>query len=130
MHSRELILTELDVVRLSRVFNARRDPDFVEQIEAAEVVPGRQIDADIVTMNSRVTLADLADGVEQTVTLVYPDDGPVGNDRISVLSPLGRALIGARVGEQLDAALPGGAHRRFVVRAVPYQPEAAGNYVA
>jgi regulator of nucleoside diphosphate kinase len=130
MHSRDLTLTELDSVRLSRVLNGQRDPDLAERVEAAQVVPGRQIDRDIVTMNSRVTLEELPAGGERTVTLVYPGDGSVGNDGVSVLSPLGRALLGARVGEEIDATLPGGAQRRFMVQGVPYQPEAAGDYAS
>ena len=129
MRSRDLTLTELDAVRLARLLGARRDPEFAERIEAADVVPGPQIERDIVTMNSRVTLAAAPDGGERTVTLVYPGDAAVGVDGVSVVSPLGRALLGARVGEEVDATLPDGAHRSFVVRAIPYQPEAAGDFV-
>jgi regulator of nucleoside diphosphate kinase len=129
MRTRELILTQLDAVRLSRVLDAQADRELAERIEAADVVPGDRIAADVVTMSSRVTLAPLPSGDERTVTLAYPGDVGAGAERVSVLSPLGRALLGARRGDEIDASLPDGTRRRYLIVAIPYQPEAAGDYL-
>ncbi len=99
-----------------------------ERLEAAIVVASAEIAADVVTMNSRVTLADVAGGRRQTVTLSYPQDADAERARVSVLAPLGRALLGARVDETVTVELPGAAPRELRVVAIEYQPEAAGDF--
>lgn len=79
-------------------------------------------------MNSRVAIAPIEGGSPRTVTLAYPQDAAAEAGRVSVLSPLGRVLLGARVGDELQVALPGGPPGRLRVIALEYQPEAAGHF--
>jgi regulator of nucleoside diphosphate kinase len=73
----------------------------------ARLVPDGELPANRVAMNSRVTYLD-ADGAERTVSLVHPRDADPATLRISVLSPVGRALLGRKEGSTITAALPGG----------------------
>ena len=81
--------------------------------------------ADVVTMNSTVRLA-FAEGRERELTLVYPREADGRADRVSVLSPVGSAMLGLHVGDAIAWPAPGGAIE-LRVRAIAYQPEAAGD---
>jgi regulator of nucleoside diphosphate kinase len=94
--------------------------------QQAEIVPGARIAPDVVTVNSKVTFRDELSGVLNTVTLVYPRDFSLSERRISVLSPVGRALLGRRVGDVAPLDVPGGAERRIRIVELHYQPEASG----
>jgi len=97
-----------------------------EELERAEIVASSEIPADVVTMNSRVRLRDLDSGRESIYALVYPRDADVAQGRISVLAPIGTAIIGYRAGDVIVWAVPAG-ERRFKLEEVLYQPEAAGH---
>lgn len=138
MSSREQIcLTDLDAIRLRsmarQLIGARGDPrrqgeELFDLLDAADVVPANAITSDVVTMNSTVVFDDADDGSSDTLTLVYPDKADVASGRVSVLSPLGRGLIGVRVGERVSFETPGSGLRSVKVREVAYQPEAAGDW--
>ena len=78
-------------------------------------------------MNSRVRLRDLRTGEDETYTLVYPEEADIDEGRLSVLAPLGTALLGSRNGQTIVVNAPGG-RRRLKVERILYQPEAAGDY--
>lgn len=87
--------------------------------------PG-ELPADVVTMNSELVCLDETSGNERRLQLVYPDTADAGTGKVSILAPVGAALLGLRVGQSIDWPLPGGRSTRLQVRAVLYQPEAAG----
>jgi regulator of nucleoside diphosphate kinase len=133
----EICLTELDVVRIETLLHDARLRQPSEQssiealedrVDAARIVHQSTVEPHVVTMNSVVLLTECANSVETELTLVYPKDANLAQSRISVLSPMGRALVGARVGDRLKVAVPGQPEREFLVTAVPYQPEANGRY--
>ena len=135
--AREFCLTELDVVRIGTLLEAlrRRGPQdrqgveaLEERVDAARVVHATCIEPQVVTMNSVVVLTDPATNVVTELTLVYPKDADADRGRVSVLSPVGRALIGARIGDVLRVAVPAERANEFEVTAIPYQPEADGRY--
>jgi regulator of nucleoside diphosphate kinase len=95
-----------------------------EELERALVVPAADIPDDVVAMRSEVRVIDLAAGEERTLTLVYPIEADPARDRISVLAPIGTALLGYRVGDTVTWRGPGGV-RRFRIDAILHQPEAA-----
>lgn len=128
-----LYLTHEDVERLFALLESRarvREAGRFEKLETellrAEVVPPEKIPADVVTMNSRVVFEDETTGERREVTLVYPWDADIDAGRISILVPVGTALLGLRVGQSIDWQLPSGDKRRYRIIAVPYQPETAG----
>jgi len=133
----DLRLTELDAARLERTLidQLKRSPpeeqgttELEALLDAAAVVPSAAIDPQVVTMNSTVVLEDLPSARRITLTLVYPNDSDPERSRVSVLSPVGRALIGARVGDVIEVAVPGNPPREMKLTELRYQPEAAGRF--
>ena len=100
------------------------------ELVRADVREAADIPADVVTMNSEVVCIDEESGKEFVVRLVYPQDAgsgqKTGQQRVSVLAPIGAALLGLSVGSSITWPLPGGRETRMRVKAVTYQPEAAG----
>lgn len=81
------------------------------ELERAVIVAPRDIPPGVITMNSVVTVADLTGGSRRQVTLVYPHAAEPAAGRISVLAPLGTALLGYRQGDEVDWLMPGGMRR-------------------
>ena len=88
------------------------------ELGRAKIVRNTELPVDVVAMDSRVTFIDLDTGEESTVTLVYPANVNIEQMRISILSPVGTALIGLRVGGKIDWPLPSGKIRHLQVVAV------------
>lgn len=123
-------LTELDHVRLTRLLQRQpADPDAIGALlEAAHVVPSRAVGPDVVTMYSQLRLHDLAAGTQSKLTLCYPADAEPAAGFLSVLSPLGQALLGLQVGETARWTTPDGRARAARVEEILFQPEASGDY--
>lgn len=128
-----IYLTQLDLDRLYDLLEAYaagaqggRFEKLENELARATVITGGQIPRDVVTMNSRVIFEDETSGERQEITLVYPSKADISMGRISILVPVGTALLGLRVGQSIEWELPNGQRRRYRVIAVPYQPEAAG----
>lgn len=98
-----------------------------EELERATVVDQHSTPPDVVTMNSEVVYEDLTTGTRRTVRLVFPNDADASRHWISVLAPIGSALLGLRVNQQIEWPLPAGP-RQIVVREIRYQPEASGDF--
>jgi len=133
----EIRLTELDAVRLERALmellkSTDGEPQGATELEslidAAAIVPSASIDPNVVTMNSTVVLESHPSGERTTLTLVYPKDVDPAQSRVSVMSPVGRGLLGARVGDVLRVLVPGHGERELVVNELSYQPEANGRF--
>ena len=122
-----LFLTQDDLDRLSQLLEAHvgRFAKLEGELARAAVVPRSEIPRDVVTMNSRVIFEDESIGGRREVTLVYPGDADIDAGKISILVPVGTALLGLRVGQSIDWELPSGETHRYRVIEVPYQPESA-----
>jgi regulator of nucleoside diphosphate kinase len=96
-------------------------------LEHASSIEAEQVPGDVVTMNSTVELCDLATGEEETYTLVYPERACALEGRLSVFAPLGTAILGARVGDEIRVATPSG-NRRVRIARIHFQPEQAGRF--
>jgi len=81
------------------------------ELRRARVVPRSQLPPDVVTMDSTVRLRDLQTGEEETYTLVYPREADIGENKLSVLAPVGTALLGYRVGDVVEWPVPAGVAR-------------------
>lgn len=101
--------------------------DLIDEMARARVVAPADVPSDVVTMNTRLRLADTATGDSRVVTVVFPGAADADHGKISILAPLGTALLGYAVGDQIDWQVPGG-HRRFRIEAIEYQPESAGDW--
>ncbi|MFG0292142.1 MAG: nucleoside diphosphate kinase regulator [Phycisphaerales bacterium JB065] len=137
MSDRTIYITPQDMDRLrSTIASANlrdrgvdRDRPYLMTLEAelnrAVVIQPEELPPDVITMNSRVQLRD---GTKNwVVTLVFPEHADPEDDRISVLAPIGAALLGCRVGQKVSFRVPGGAQRSCDILNVLYQPEAAGD---
>lgn len=98
-----------------------------EELDRAETVAPRDVPADVITMRSTVRLRDLNTGEEMVYTLVFPTEANYDEGKISVLAPVGTAMLGYRVGDAIEWQVPSGL-RRLKVEELLYQPEAAGEY--
>lgn len=136
MPARRIYITSFDLERLRDLIDGvrasnrkvRSRPDELEkELNRAKIVEPQDIPADVITMNSRVRLIDDDTGEETTYTLVFPSDAAIEKNRISVLAPLGMALLGYRVGDMIEWKVPSGLKRWKVIE-VLFQPEAAGRY--
>lgn len=134
MTSPTLTINELDLERLEELLDR---PEYrqlataqslARELDRANLVLPQEIPANVVTMNSQVRFRDLSDDSIHVRTLVYPQRANATADTLSVLAPLGAALLGLSVGQEIDWQLPGGSHAQLRVEAVLYQPEAAGEY--
>jgi regulator of nucleoside diphosphate kinase len=94
------------------------------ELERAVIVAPRDIPPGVITMHSVVTVSDLTGGARREVTLVYPHEAEPAAGRISVLAPLGTALLGYRQGDEVEWLMPGGI-RRLRIENVRSADEAA-----
>lgn len=97
-----------------------------KELERAVIIDAQNIPADVITMNSKVSLIDVETGEEMLYTLVFPEDADAIQGRISVLAPIGTAMLGYRVGDTFEWETPGGKLKMRVGK-VLYQPEASGD---
>jgi regulator of nucleoside diphosphate kinase len=132
---RPIIVTETDLERLQRVIEQHgggRNAELAElldqELARAEVKSSQDVPPDVVTMNSTVVYEDEETGARREVTLCYPGDARSEEGRISVLAPIGSALLGLSVGQSIAWPVPGGRTRTLRIVSVPYQPEASGDF--
>lgn len=136
MEARAIYITEYDTARLRKLLDdaspqERRGNQYLESLEAelarAHVLAPAEIPANVITMSSVAHLVDLDTQEEMIYRLVFPDDADLAQGKISVLAPIGTAMLGYRVGDIFLWQVPDG-ERRLLVKEVLYQPEAAGDY--
>ncbi|MGE0359045.1 MAG: GreA/GreB family elongation factor [Burkholderiales bacterium] len=127
----ELLISAPDATALGLMLGERRRSHALEAaaaealadlLSAAHVVPDGAFPRDRVAMGSQVTYEQQPDGVRRTVTLVFPVDADAGNGRVSVLSPIGLALLGRAQGVSVEPALPDGRRLRIRVLALEREP--------
>ena len=131
-----IFLTDRDAARLRGIALELIDQSGVAQVqgaelfellEEAEVIPAESVSRDVVTMNSTVAFDDAGNGTIETVTLVYPEHANAGRRLVSILSPLGRTLLGVRAGERVSFRTPAQNMRSVRVREVVDQPDVGGH---
>jgi regulator of nucleoside diphosphate kinase len=130
--NRMIYITQADVRRLHALLESlqtsREDiNDLRAELDHASIVAPADIPPDLITMNSTAQLRDLADDQLMTYTLVFPLQANADDGRISVLAPIGTAMLGHRVGDEFEWRVPAGPIR-LRVESVLYQPERAGHF--
>lgn len=124
-------MTSLDFDRLEAILDALPAETFSGktelrgELDRAEIVEPQDVPPDVVTMNSKVRFV-LESGEEFCLTLVYPQDIDGSTERISILAPVGSALLGLSAGAQIEWPKPGGGVMKVRLVEVVYQPERAG----
>lgn len=130
-----IIINELDAERIDRLLEKAEFASLPvadalnEKLDRAQMCTPETMPHDVVTMNSQVKFRNLTTGEELTRTLVYPAQMTDSSTQLSVLAPVGAALLGLRTGDTIHWELPGGASAHLEVLALLYQPEAAGDYL-
>jgi regulator of nucleoside diphosphate kinase len=129
---RTIFITQADMKRLQRLIesmkSSREDLEALRaELHQAHVVAPADIPKDVVTMNSKAQVRDLETNEIMTYTLVFPGNANIDDGKISVLAPVGTAMLGHRAGEEFEWHVPAGPVR-LRVEDVLYQPEAAGHY--
>lgn len=126
-----IVITELDERRLRALARRHERYAAVAALEAeltdAAIVDPHAVPPDVVTMNSRVVYRDSKSGASSEVRLVYPNDAR-GDSDISVLTPLGTALLGVKAGQEVTWSKANGSAHRLHVSTVAYQPERSGDF--
>ena len=134
--ARKIYISDQDQSRLEDLIamsGAGTDPDrqdldaLAAELKRATIVAAADIPPDVVTMNSRVVLRDLDSEEQMTYVLAFPQDANIDLGRISILAPIGTAILGYAKGDVIKWVVPSGT-RRIRVDDIPYQPEAAGDH--
>ena len=134
MKNRIILISDADHQRLEALiesvrYDASLRDDYLDALEGelkrARVVPQADMPPEVITMNSVVRLRDLDSEETEEYELVYPADADMAHNRISVLAPIGTAILGYRLGDVIEWPVPAGL-RRLRVEEVLYQPERAG----
>ena len=126
------VLTELDHIRISKLLK-HPGMAFAAELESvldnAELVSSYDVQASLVTMNSRVLIADEFLGEERALTLCYPPDADPKTGFVSILSPVGTALLGLAEGQMAHWSAPNGEPASARILKVVFQPEESGDYL-
>ena len=136
MAARDIYITEFDMDRLMSMIEgaqtgAKRNKEHLAELERellrGKLVEPEQIPRDVITMNSKVIICDRETGEKTTYTLVFPADANLEQNKLSILAPLGTALLGYRKGDIIEWEMPSGV-KKIEVLDILYQPEAAGKF--
>ena len=128
----QLILSSLDLDRIEALLAAIPSSAFAgkaalqAELDRADVLPPEQMPPNVVTMNSTVQFSIVETGKELRLTLVYPRDLDGSADKVSIFAPVGSALLGLSVGDELAWPGPGGKAMTVRVTDILFQPERAG----
>lgn len=135
--AKTIILTEADRARLSQVLDVSHSfgddkmgqclRELNTDLEQAKIVESNDVPDNVVTMNSKVVLRDLESGEEEEWVLCFPPQADIFENRLSVLAPMGVALLGTMPGDVIEWETPRGTAKAEVVK-ISYQPEASGDY--
>lgn len=129
-----IVISSLDFERLEELLDSLptnafpSKKDLEAELDRAEIVEPRDIPPNIVTMNSEVRFIIESSGEEFLLRLVYPRDVEPDGGTISILAPVGSALLGLSQGDQIEWPKPGGGILKVSVKEITYQPERAGEY--
>jgi len=135
---RHIVITGDDMARLRELVRqgrraSRRDQGHLaeldQELDRAEIIGAEELSSDVVTMHSTVRVLDLDTDARSVYTVVFPVEADIDKKRISVLAPIGTALIGYRAGDRVEWLTPGGT-KRLQIEEVLFQPEAAAGSAA
>lgn len=126
-----ITISERDAARLRHLVqlcapsNTEHIQGLKAELDRARIVPGPELPANVIAMNSTVELEDLDDGEILTCTLVFPESANVAAGKISILAPLGMAMLGFKVGDEFEWPVPAGTLRVRVRRLIKPETESA-----
>ncbi|HPA25907.1 MAG TPA: nucleoside diphosphate kinase regulator [bacterium] len=110
-----------------KLINDHNDEALLAELNRAIIVESQAIPNNIITMDSLVVFSDTESNKELEYWLVFPDDADINQRKISVLSPIGCALLGYKIGDTISVNTPKG-EKKLKVEKILHQPESCGNY--
>lgn len=122
----QITVSSLDIERLEALLKKSPNPALLEELNRARIVEPDEIPSDVVTMRSQVRFEIEQPPQQLCLTLAYPKDMPELLDGISILTPIGTALLGLAAGDAIDWPRPDGQTTTLRIQEVTYQPERAG----
>lgn len=134
MERKNIYITDNDMRRLRELILVARqfkkeEEKYLQELETelnrGKIIKSQDIPPDVITMNSEVHLRDLSTKEEITYQLVFPDQADASQGRVSILAPIGTALLGYSVGDIIEWKVPAGV-AKLKVEKIIYQPEANG----
>lgn len=134
--ARAIFITRTDQERLEKLIQLEEEfnqsskihlEELKSELKRAVITESQDIPPDVITMRSQVLLKDLNCEEEMICTLVYPDEADMLEGKISVLAPIGMAILGYRENDRVEWEIPGGTVALKVVK-VLFQPEANGYF--
>lgn len=131
MNADVILITEKDLLRIKHILSFQKSEYFENlelELDRAKIISDDQVPPDLVTMNSKVKFLNVQDNKEMIISVVYPSDSDFSEAKISVLASLGSALIGLRVGQEINWMFPDGKTKTLKILDVIYQPEASGHW--
>ncbi len=128
----QIFITQHDHDRLLKLLNKKKPHDefdkaLLGELEKGKIVESKDIPADVITMNSQIRFSD-ENGKSWEYWLVFPEDADIAMGKISVLSPIGCALLGYKVGDTVTINMPNKDKRELTVKEIISQPEREGNF--
>jgi regulator of nucleoside diphosphate kinase len=133
----KIYISEFDLKRLKELikvaeqFGDKRVVRYLEELDEeldrAESMKPQEIPHDVITMNSTFRLRNADTDEEMVYTLVFPGEADSAKGKISILAPIGTAVLGCKIGDNIEWEVPAGL-KRFRVEGIVYQPEAAGDF--
>lgn len=138
MKSNPIVITKKDYARLKQLVDlndmkSKSGGEYIQrlyiELERAKKVAPEKVDPDVVTMNTVIDFVDVATKKSRQVKLVYPEQADMNKGWVSILAPIGTALLGYRRGDVIEWDVPTG-RKQFMIKEIIYQPEANGNYDA
>ncbi|NDY71852.1 nucleoside diphosphate kinase regulator [Desulfobacter hydrogenophilus] len=133
---KELLITKFDLDRLESLldlywghngFDEKNLESLEKKISNCIVVPPEFIPNNIITMNSTFTVENEVTNEKKTYTLVFPEDADIKGNKISILAPIGIAILGHKVGQSIEWVAPSGLKKLKFIK-IHYQPETCGQF--
>jgi regulator of nucleoside diphosphate kinase len=129
-----IFLTDKDYQQLYKMVEEQHHTSWPYEVDAlgkelkrARIMPFKEIPPDVITINSIVQLKETKSAADMKIRIVYPNDADLDRKMVSVLAPIGTAIIGCQVGDEVEWKVLDEMHS-YKVEKIIYQPEAAGDF--
>jgi regulator of nucleoside diphosphate kinase len=119
-----ITLTEKDYSRLKNLLESQSNDTLEEELERASIIKDDLLPVDLVTMNSRFVYRTENDGENHEMSIVFPHEADPAEHKISILAPLGMALLGLKVGQSINWKFPDGKTKTLTIVEIKEQPHA------
>lgn len=118
MNEDVILMTERDYLRIKHILSFKNSDEFENlevELDRAKIIDDSELPQGLVRMNTKFKFEVIQEEKMMTITIVYPEDSNFAEGKISVLAPLGSALIGLQVGQEINWRFPDGKVKRLKI---------------